>query len=179
MRLLNRLLNAGVAPESYSVSAKLPDGWLTVANGNQEPAQTLFTAAAVVPASVLAGVTMPALAQARSRAESIQCVNNLKQIGLAVRIYAVDHGDTFPPDLLGLKQELVTPKVLVCPDDPKKPKLEALTWQDLAADAISYELLTPGLKDDGQYPGRTMVRCRVHGHVCRVDGSVQQNPSRR
>ena len=43
-----------------------------------------------------AALMFPAFAKARQRAQSINCVNNLKQLGLAVRIYASDHDDTFP-----------------------------------------------------------------------------------
>jgi len=38
------------------------------------------------------------LAKARARADSIRCVNNMKNIGLAARIYAPEHQDTFPPE---------------------------------------------------------------------------------
>src|SRR2546430_7079498 len=34
--------------------------------------------------------------------QSVQCVNNLKQIGLAARIWANDHNDVFPPDFFSL-----------------------------------------------------------------------------
>ncbi|MHC4872842.1 MAG: type II secretion system protein [Planctomycetota bacterium] len=46
--------------------------------------------------SILAGMLLPALEQARQTAQAIVCVNNLKQIGLALRIYADDHNDVLP-----------------------------------------------------------------------------------
>ncbi len=45
---------------------------------------------------ILAGMLLPALAKAKGRAQSIACMNNMKQLGLALRIYANDHGDQFP-----------------------------------------------------------------------------------
>ncbi len=45
---------------------------------------------------VLAGMLLPALAQAKAKALTITSVNNLKNLGLAARIYSVDHGSTFP-----------------------------------------------------------------------------------
>ena len=48
--------------------------------------------------SLLAGMLLPALSQVRGTARQIQCANNLKQIGVAVQLYAGDFGDYLPPD---------------------------------------------------------------------------------
>jgi hypothetical protein len=52
---------------------------------------------AVGATAVGAGLLLPALAKAKSRAQSVSSVNQLKQLGLAARIYANDHQDKFPP----------------------------------------------------------------------------------
>ena len=46
--------------------------------------------------AILAGLLMPALASARERGRNVKCMNNLKQIGLASSMYAVDNKDFFP-----------------------------------------------------------------------------------
>jgi prepilin-type processing-associated H-X9-DG protein/prepilin-type N-terminal cleavage/methylation domain-containing protein len=46
--------------------------------------------------AILAGLLLPALANARSRARTVHCVNQLRQIGLAVRLYADDNEDRLP-----------------------------------------------------------------------------------
>jgi len=46
--------------------------------------------------AMVASLLLPALAKAKESARATQCLNNLRQIGLAVRLYAEDNGDTFP-----------------------------------------------------------------------------------
>ena len=108
------------------------------------------------------------LAQAKQRAQSILCMGNMKQIGLAARLWANDHKDTFPPDLATMRNELVTPKVLFCPAALGAP---ATDWTQLTPAAISYQFLNPnGNEADPQKP---LTTCPIHGHVGMSDGSVQ------
>jgi prepilin-type N-terminal cleavage/methylation domain-containing protein len=46
--------------------------------------------------AILAGLLLPALARAREKGRSAACLNNLKQIGLGVQLYA-DDNNSFPP----------------------------------------------------------------------------------
>jgi prepilin-type N-terminal cleavage/methylation domain-containing protein len=46
--------------------------------------------------AILASMLLPALARAKQKAQRISCVNNMKQIGTAYRIWANDNGDRFP-----------------------------------------------------------------------------------
>lgn len=45
---------------------------------------------------ILAGILLPALARAKERANAVNCLSNLKQIGTAAEIYADDH-ELYPP----------------------------------------------------------------------------------
>jgi hypothetical protein len=105
---------------------------------------------------------------ARQRSQSIACINNMKQIGLAARIWANDHKDTFPPDLASMKNELVTPKVLFCPSAPGG--VQATDWTQFNPASISYQFLNPnGNELDPQKP---LTTCPIHGHMGMSDGSV-------
>ena len=105
--------------------------------------QTGFTLIAllviVVVLAILAAMLLPWLAGAHDRARRIQCVNNLKQCGLAFRIWEGDNGDKYPMDVPLAKggtmelttgadtfrhfqvmsNELSTPKILACPADTR------------------------------------------------------------
>ena len=47
--------------------------------------------------AVLASMLLPALGTARARGTSIACLNNQKQLGLAVHLYSADNADGLPP----------------------------------------------------------------------------------
>ena len=46
--------------------------------------------------AILAGMLLPALAKSKAKGKRIACVNNLKQISLAMRMWADDHQDKYP-----------------------------------------------------------------------------------
>jgi prepilin-type N-terminal cleavage/methylation domain-containing protein len=46
---------------------------------------------------ILAAILLPALAKARESARRSACVNNLKQMGLVLGMYASENRDKYPP----------------------------------------------------------------------------------
>jgi prepilin-type processing-associated H-X9-DG protein len=83
--------------------------------------------------AILASMLLPALARAKEAAKRITCVNDLKQLGLAVTMYTDDHEGFYPvrgntPDSssnywpLLLHEYYVDTKVLYCPSDVATPK---------------------------------------------------------
>jgi prepilin-type N-terminal cleavage/methylation domain-containing protein len=108
--------------------------------------------------AILAGMLLPALAKAKAKAQKIKCVNNLKNVGLAFRIFATDNGDRFPMaistneggsseftdvknpqfifrHLTALSNELSTPKILICPSD--SGKTEATNWLQVMTASVT------------------------------------------
>jgi prepilin-type processing-associated H-X9-DG protein len=77
----------------------------------------------VLMVPIYAAMLLPALARAKSKAQTINCVNNMKQLALAVRIYANDHNNQLPPALTwcdAIQKEVGSPKVFHCPSDPDR-----------------------------------------------------------
>src|SRR5665213_1750461 len=51
--------------------------------------------------AILAALLLPALSQAKSRAQTIVCINNLKQLEDCCHLYSADNNDFLPPNQVG------------------------------------------------------------------------------
>ena len=68
-------------------------------SGNSKTAFTLVELLVVIAIiAILAGLMLPGLASARSKAVSLQCLNHLRQWGVGMHLYATDHRDAIPRD---------------------------------------------------------------------------------
>ena len=135
-----------------------------------------YVSVALIPViAILAGLMLPALAKAKDKAQRINCVNNIKQIGLAARIWSNEHGGKFPPDFTSMSNELATPNILVCPGDSSKTR--AMNWSQFGPGNVTYEYLEPGIEE--KTAAQTVVfQCPIHGSIGLGDGSVQQGSRR-
>jgi|SRR5665213_150307 len=123
----------------------------------RDAAMTLFEVGVVIAiVMILVVVLLPMLANSHRKVSKLGCVNNLKQIGLAYRIWEGDNGDNYPMGIsvtnggsmemvatgnvvqtfLVMSNELSTPKILNCPED--KARNPAMNFGGLANSNISY-----------------------------------------
>jgi len=112
-------------------------------------------AVVIVVIALLACIILSMLANAKGRAQRTGCVSNLKQMGLAYRVFANDNGEQYPfnfsatnggaKELVApgatflqfraMSNELHTPYILTCPADSRK---RATNWGSLTESNVSY-----------------------------------------
>jgi prepilin-type N-terminal cleavage/methylation domain-containing protein/prepilin-type processing-associated H-X9-DG protein len=142
---------------------------------------------------ILAALLLPVLNQAKDRAKRVQCVNNLKETGVAFYLFAHDHQGKFTTqvstngggsleyvaagyqattryffafqNVRPLASEIVTPKPFACPADLER--WPATNFSDFSDWNLSYDI---GLKADPSSPGavlagdRDFPACLLPGH---------------
>jgi hypothetical protein len=110
------------------------------------------------------------LNEAKEKALRIRCINNIKQIGLAARMWAHENKTNLPLNFLAVTNELTALQVLTCPADTARTPVRS--WQEYDGNSLSYELLSPGASE--RNPDVVYVRCPIHNNVGLADGSAQQ-----
>lgn len=156
---------------------------------------------------VMAGLIIPAVSRSPQRSLSrrspipmpTDCQNNLRQIGLAMKVWALERNDQYPfnvstnsggslelcsrgldgfetdpvPHLRVISNELSSTAFLVCPRDSGKHA--AANFASLTRENVSYQLRT-GANINGDNPQEILAVCPVHGNVLYCDGNVRAKP---
>jgi prepilin-type N-terminal cleavage/methylation domain-containing protein len=58
--------------------------------------------------ATLASMLLPSLSRAKEKARTVTCINNLRQIGITIRLYSDDHADRLPPSRVDGKNTRAT-----------------------------------------------------------------------
>jgi hypothetical protein len=145
---------------------------------------------------LILALSLSAFAQRKGNAQATLCASQMRQIGLAFRLWSMDHGDQFPFNvstnnagsqelcaptsdgfdrntprhLATLAQELGTAKILICPQDASKHP--ALDFQSLSSSNVSYRLRT-GLALSKTNGTEVLLECPLHGTRLLCDGSIE------
>ena len=159
----------------------------------QKPSGFTLTELLVVIAiiAILAAMLLPALSRSKARAQKIADVNNIRQTGMAIAMWAHDHEGKYPwqvkpPEgsfgldkawqhFSAVSNELVTPKVLHCPADKQRQIADTFNGPNglstLENAALSYAIGTEAsegnasmhLAADRNISGRDNQRCSAAG----------------
>jgi prepilin-type processing-associated H-X9-DG protein len=81
-------------------------------------AGTIVSGVFILMLPIFAALLLPALAKAKSKASAITCMNNLRQLGLAARMYADENGKRLPSAANwcdGLQKYVAAGKAFQCP----------------------------------------------------------------
>src|SRR5580700_10958631 len=92
--------------------------------------------------AILAGVLLPALAKAKQKAVRINCVNNLKQCGLAFRMWSDDNNNNYPQAYVGSPLYPLIDYAAVAANWGTADAT-TLTYQYTVFESMSNELSTP------------------------------------
>ncbi len=150
---------------------------------------------------VIAAMLLPAVAQRKRMVQHMvqppnNCQRNLREIGLAFKIWALDHNDQYPFNVstnaggtrelcaagndgfdsnaivhfLVISNELSTPNFLVCPKDSRRHPV--LNFEDLRPENVTYRLRT-GTNINSDHPQEVLAVCPIHGNELYCDGNVR------
>jgi prepilin-type N-terminal cleavage/methylation domain-containing protein/prepilin-type processing-associated H-X9-DG protein len=104
--------------------------------------------------AILAGLLLPALSQAKGKARTTACLNNLKQLGVGAVMYCDENDDRLPQSShgraswVGTLRRYTGTNIYRCPEDKNKQRIysyalnDFLTVHPFGAETLDYSKVT-------------------------------------
>jgi prepilin-type N-terminal cleavage/methylation domain-containing protein/prepilin-type processing-associated H-X9-DG protein len=148
--------------------------------------------------AILAAMLLPALSKAKARAQRLQCMSQMKQLGLGLALFTTDHTDTLVPAafrtgdyqyqlswddyihryigggdsdgdlILGITASNKVPKILKCPAD----RIEVTIYWGPFATRRSYSMNFAGIWDQDAGGSRPPAKFGAGIYIKHNDGSI-------
>ena len=167
----------------FMVISKEKDGIMATMNSPMD-IPVLITYSSVMPSIVQLTTLLPALNASRTKARRIACTSKLKQIGLSLKMYAMDHKDKYPAgnNSVGLnkliKEDYLTdPSMYVCPSS-KTVKSSSKYLKEANSSYIYIGGFTEGDGADIPVAFDKFSRKRKFINILFQDGHVKGMPSK-
>jgi len=118
-------------------------------------------------------IVLPAVVCSRERSRRTPCANNLKQLGLGMKMFAGDHDEMFPSKLVDIRRYMADQaKIFICPRSGNKPgTIETVDgWTDY--------VYISGLSETNS-PSEILMYCPIENHggeggnILFLDGHVE------
>ncbi|HVY69730.1 MAG TPA: type II secretion system protein [Verrucomicrobiae bacterium] len=147
--------------------------------------------------AILAGMLLPALSRAKENGKKAKCLNNLRQIGIGITIYADDNNDRIltargnvvqicldPPEQkaaqsvgLTIYSNSTSGQIWTCPNRPTFPRFEA-DYQQWVIGYQYYGGIASWINPAGTFPSRSPIKsslsqpgwCLAADAVMKIDG---------
>ncbi|HAR65727.1 MAG TPA: hypothetical protein DCR55_05880 [Lentisphaeria bacterium] len=150
----------GTFPQMYGINEVRDDLYVSTVIADQNLAAAAVGRLAMVPFGIVAATVVPAIGQADKSSSRAVCQGHLKQLGVAVQMFALDNNSTLPRDLSSLKPYLDGGAV-TCPRSKQ-----------------GYVYAGVGVEMDVEFPGKVIIAHDVPGshgagvNVLFLDGHV-------
>ena len=132
--------------------------------------------------AILAAMLLPALSRAKERAKRVACLNNMRQLGEVMTVYALDYNDRVvsaryvagspgyfvqnclnPPEAsaaaaVGLKIQSNAPSVWTCPNRPGSPVYEPPGLDQWVIGYLYYGGITNWSNSQGNFASASPVK---------------------